>query len=82
MRGAGRGRITFKAVKPGTAIFEMVACEDKAALVLRGQGSVVDGLVFRGYRVSGGNGAGIRSEMGNLTVTNAMFLDSQEVILG
>ena len=32
------GHITFKAVKPGTAIFEKVACEDKAALVLRGQG--------------------------------------------
>ena len=76
------GRITFKAVQPGTAIFEKVACEDKAALVLRGQGSVVDGLVFRGYRVSDGNGAGIRTEMGDLTVTNAMFLDSQEGILG
>jgi len=76
------GHITFKAVKPGTAIFEKVACEDKAALVLRGQGSVVDGLVFRGYRVSDGNGAGIRTEMGDLMVTNAMFLDSQEGILG
>ncbi len=76
------GHITFKAVKPGTAIFEKVACEDKAALVLRGQASVVDGLVFRGYRVSDGNGAGIRTEMGDLTVTNAMFLDSQEGILG
>ncbi|TCP92659.1 parallel beta helix pectate lyase-like protein [Sphingomonas sp. PP-CE-1A-559] len=76
------GHITFKAVKPGTAIFEKVACEDKAALVLRGQGSVVDGLVFRGYRVSDGNGAGIRTEMGDLSVTNAMFLDSQEGILG
>ncbi|KQM67503.1 hypothetical protein ASE75_00680 [Sphingomonas sp. Leaf17] len=76
------GRITFKAATPGTAIFEAVACEDKAALVLRGQGSVVDGLVFRGYRVSDGNGAGIRTEMGDLTVRNAMFLDSQEGILG
>ncbi|WP_332743536.1 right-handed parallel beta-helix repeat-containing protein [Sphingomonas sp. ZB1N12] len=43
---------------------------------------MVDGLVFRGYRVSDGNGAGIRTEMGDLTVTNAMFLDSQEGILG
>ncbi len=76
------GHITFKAVKPGTAIFESVPCEEKAALVLRGQGSVVDGLVFRGYRVTDGNGAGIRTEMGDLTVTNAMFLDSQEGILG
>lgn len=76
------GHITFKAVQPGTAIFEAEACEGKAALVLRGQGTVVDGLVFRGLRVSDGNGAGIRTEMGDLTVTNSMFLDSQEGILG
>jgi hypothetical protein len=76
------GRITFRAATPGTAIFEKETCEDKAALVLRGQGSVVEGLVFRGYRVSDGNGAGIRTEMGDLTVTDSMFLDSQEGILG
>ena len=76
------GRITFKAVTPGTAIFEAETCEDKAAFVLRGQESIVDGLVFRGMRVDDGNGAGIRTEMGNLTVRNSMFLDSQEGILG
>jgi len=76
------GVITFKAVQPGTAIFDGTACEGKAAFVLRGQGSTVDGLVFRNLRVSDGNGAGIRTEMGNLTVTNSMFLDSQEGILG
>ncbi|AJP72889.1 polysaccharide lyase domain-containing protein [Sphingomonas hengshuiensis] len=76
------GKITFRAVKPGTAIFEREVCEDKAAFVLRGRGSVVDGIVFRGYAVPDGNGAGIRIEMGDLTVTNAMFLDSQEGILG
>ena len=76
------GRITYKAARPGTAIFDGTACEGKAALVLRGQGSAIDGLVFRGIRVSDGNGAGVRTEMGDLTVTNAMFLDSQEGILG
>jgi hypothetical protein len=76
------GRITFKAVQPGTAIFEGETCEGKAAFVLRGQESIVDGLVFRGMRVDDGNGAGIRTEMGNLTVRNSMFLDSQEGILG
>ena len=76
------GVITFKAVEPGTAIFDGTACEGKAAFVLRGQGSTVDGLVFRNLRVGDGNGAGIRTEMGNLTVTNSMFLDSQEGILG
>ena len=76
------GRITFKAVQPGTAIFEREVCEDKAAFVLRGRGSAVDGIVFRGFAVNDGNGAGIRIEMGDLTVTNSMFLDSQEGILG
>jgi hypothetical protein len=76
------GFITFKAAVPGQSIFEKETCEDKAALVLRGRGSVVDGLVFRGYSVNDGNGAGIRIETGDLTVVNAMFLDSQEGILG
>jgi len=76
------GHITFKAEVPGQAIFDGTACEGKAALVLRGQGSTVDGLVFRNMAVADGNGAGIRTEMGPLTVTNAMFLDSQEGILG
>lgn len=76
------GNITFKAVEPGKAIFDGTACEGKAAFVLRGQSSTVDGIVFRNIRVGDGNGAGIRTEMGNLTVRNAMFLDSQEGILG
>ena len=76
------GHITFRAVQAGTAIFERTVCEDKAAFVLRGNGSVVDGIVFRGFSVSDGNGAGIRAEMGDLVVRNAMFLDSQEGILG
>lgn len=76
------GNITFKAVQPGTAIFDGETCEGKAAFVLRGLSSTVDGIVFRNMRVPDGNGAGIRTEMGNLTVRNSMFLDSQEGILG
>ena len=78
----GGGRITFRAAVPGTAIFQGGACEGKATLVLRGTSSVVDGLVFRGIRVGDGNGAGVRTEVGDLTVVNSMFLDSQEGILG
>ena len=77
-----RGRVTYRSAQPGTAIFERMVCEDKAALVLRGAGAIVDGLVFRGYRVADGNGAGIRSEAGDLTVVNSTFLDSQEGIAG
>ena len=77
-----RGYVTYKAVQPGTAIFERTTCEDKAGLVLRGRGSVVDGLVFRNYEVNDGNGEGIRTEQGDLTVTNSMFLDSEQGIGG
>lgn len=76
------GRITYRARTPGTVIFEGTACEGKAAFVLRGRGSTVDGIIFRGISVADGNGAGIRTEIGDLTVTNSMFLDSQEGILG
>lgn len=76
------GKVTFKAIQPGTVIFEGTACEGKAAFVLRGQGSVVDGIVFRKIAVGDGNGAGIRSEVGDLVVRNSMFVDNQEGILG
>uniref|UniRef100_UPI0035CBFBA4 right-handed parallel beta-helix repeat-containing protein n=1 Tax=uncultured Sphingomonas sp. TaxID=158754 RepID=UPI0035CBFBA4 len=76
------GKVTFKAIQPGTVIFEGTACEGKAAFVLRGQGSVVDGIVFRKIAVGDGNGAGIRSEVGDLVVRNSMFIDNQEGILG
>ncbi|MES2754126.1 MAG: right-handed parallel beta-helix repeat-containing protein [Pseudomonadota bacterium] len=76
------GHITFKAATPGSVVFDGEACEGKAALVLRGAGSTVDGIVFRNLRVPDGNGAGIRIELGDLTVVNSMFLDSQEGILG
>ncbi len=76
------GDITYRARVAGKAIFEGTACEDKATFVLRGVRSTVDGIVFRGIRVPDGNGAGIRTELGDLTVTNSAFLDSQEGILG
>lgn len=76
------GHITFRAQQPGTVTFDGTTCEGKAALVLRGAGSTVDGIIFRNMRVGDGNGAGIRIELGNLSVTNSMFLDSQEGILG
>ncbi len=76
------GRITYRAVRPQTAIFDGMICEGKAALVLRGRGATVDGLVFRNMRVPDGNGAGIRIERGALIVKNSIFRDSEEGILG
>ncbi|AMU90612.1 hypothetical protein ATM17_16435 [Sphingopyxis macrogoltabida] len=75
------GRIAFVAVEPGRAIFDGVACEDKAALVLRGDGAKVDGIVFQNIRVPDGNGAGIRLEKSNLDIVNSLFRNSEEGIL-
>lgn len=75
------GIVTYRAAQPGTAVFDGGACEGKAVLVLRGRGAAVDGVVFRNIAVPDGNGAGIRLEKGNLTVTNSMFVDSQQGIL-
>ncbi len=75
------GQIAFVAVEPGTAIFDGVTCEGKAALVLRGGGARIDGLIFQNLRVPDGNGAGIRLERSDLVVNNTLFRNSEEGIL-
>jgi hypothetical protein len=75
------GAITYRAAQPGTAIFDGAACEEKAALVLRGRSARVEGLVFQNLRVPDGNGAGIRLEHGNLSVIGSIFRNSEEGIL-
>ncbi|HEY0594650.1 MAG TPA: right-handed parallel beta-helix repeat-containing protein, partial [Sphingopyxis sp.] len=75
------GRIAFVAAEAGRAIFDGVACEGKAALVLRGAGAKIDGIVFQNMRVPDGNGAGIRLERGDLDVVNSLFRNSEEGIL-
>ena len=75
------GRIAFVAAEPGRAIFDGVTCEGKAALVLRGDGARIDGIVFQNMRVPDGNGAGIRLETSDLDIVNAMFRDSEQGIL-
>jgi len=75
------GTITYRAVTAGSAIFDGGVCEDKATLVLRGQSARVEGLIFQNIAVPDENGAGIRLESGNLTVSNSLFRDSQQGIL-
>lgn len=75
------GHIAFVAAEPGRSIFDGVTCEGKAALVLRGDGARVDGIVFQSMRVPDGNGAGIRLEQGDLTIVNSLFRGSEEGIL-
>lgn len=76
------GLVTYRAVRPLTAIFDSGICEGKATLVLRGRRAMVDGLVFQNLRVADGNGAGIRIEKGSLLVRNSVFRNSEQGILG
>ncbi len=75
------GRIVYRARESGTAIFDGVACEGKAALVLRGRSAQVEGLVFQNVRVPDANGAGIRLEGGTLLVRESLFRNGENGIL-
>ena len=75
------GVVAFRASVPGQAVFDGVSCEDKAALVLRGQAASIDGIIFQNMRVKDRNGAGIRLEKGDLTITRAIFRNSEQGIL-
>lgn len=75
------GVVSYLAAVPGSAVFDGVTCEGKAALVLRGRAAQVAGLVFQNMRVPDFNGAGIRLERGDLTVAESWFRDSQQGIL-
>lgn len=76
-----RGDVAFVAAVPGQVVFDGAICEGKAALVVRGRGARVEGIIFQNQRVDDGNGAGIRLEHGNLVVRQAWFRDSEEGIL-
>lgn len=75
------GDVAYVAERAGTVIFDMVTCELKAALVLRGRSATVEGIVFQNMAVPDGNGSGIRVEEGNLTVRESLFRDSESGIL-
>lgn len=75
------GSITYRAITPGSAMFDGGVCEDKATLVLRGRTARVEGLIFQNIAVRDENGAGIRLERGDLNVVNSLFRDSQQGIL-
>jgi Right handed beta helix region len=75
------GHISYRAQVAGQSIFDGGTCEGKAALVLRGRSAAVDGIVFQRMAVHDANGAGIRLEKGNLTVTRSVFRNSEQGIL-
>src|SRR4051812_10537850 len=75
------GEVAYVAREPGTVALDGAACEEKAALVLRGRSARVEGLTFQNIRVPDANGAGIRLEQGDLVVRESLFRDSESGIL-
>lgn len=75
------GDVTYVAEVPGQSVLDGVACEGKAALVLRGRSARIEGMVFANIRVADKNGAGIRLEKGDLSVRQSWFRDSEQGIL-
>jgi hypothetical protein len=76
-----KGAVTYRAVEPGTVIFDGGTCEGKATLVLRGQLARIEGVIFQNIKVPDRNGAGIRLEHGDLEITNSIFRNSEQGIL-
>jgi hypothetical protein len=75
------GSIAYKAAVPGQTVFDRQVCENKAAMVFRGQSASVDGIVFQNMHSSDQNGSGLRLELGDLVVTRSIFRDSEQGIL-
>ena len=76
-----QGIVHFRSLQAGQAVFDGVECEGKAALVLRGGGASVEGIVFQNMHVADLNGSGIRLEQGDLTISDSFFRNSDEGIL-
>lgn len=57
------------------------SAEGKAIWVVRGGHVRIENIEFRGARVAGGNGAGIRFEKGDLTISGCRFVDNEMGIL-
>ena len=77
-----QNRLTLRAVGGRVRLIASGAdVEGKGIWVLRGGEISVDGFDFLGAQVSDRNGAGIRLEKGNLTVTNCGFWENENGIL-
>ena len=57
------------------------SAEDKAIWVIKGRNAIIQDIEFAGAWVPAGNGAGIRAEGANLSVSGCYFHDNQEGIL-
>ncbi|MFV0663270.1 hypothetical protein [Denitromonas sp.] len=75
-------RLTIRGLGDGPILdADGQSMEGKAIWVIRGGTIRIDNITFRGARVPDQNGAGIRFERGQLTVTSSRFIDNENGIL-
>ncbi|WP_300535450.1 right-handed parallel beta-helix repeat-containing protein [Sphingosinicella sp.] len=66
---------------PGSVVVGGEAVGGKGLFVISGDDATITGLTFEGARAADGNGAGIRAEGRNLTVTDTRFIGNEMGIL-
>lgn len=76
-----KGRLTIRAMIPGSVTFRNKLCEGKAGIVVAGEEVTIAGLHFTGYTTRDGNGAGVRLEKGDLYLEETTFEDSDTGLL-
>jgi hypothetical protein len=77
--------LTLQAVGGMVTMNATVQPYDGKAILTEGNAGIdvsIDGFAFTGAVVGDGNGAGIRYEGGNLTITNSHFYNNEDGILG
>lgn len=72
--------LTLKSVG-GRATIAGPTVEGKSLFLLKGNDTIIDGLIFQGAVVPDGNGAGVRTEGKNYTFRNSVFRYNQMGIL-
>ena len=75
-------RITIAGVGGMVHLLATVPPPDGKAILTTNTDVTLDHLEFSGAKVADGNGAGVRFQAGNLTITNSYFHDNQDGILG
>lgn len=76
------GEVALVAAEAGGAIFHTMLCEEKAGLVLRGQMTRLDGIIFENYRSPDGviPASAIAMEGGALMIMNSLFRASDRAL--
>jgi hypothetical protein len=77
-----QNNLTLRGIgKRPTLIADGKSAEDKAIWVMKSPNAKIENIEFRGAHVRDRNGAGIRHERGNLTISNCAFIDNQNGLI-